>query len=125
MELDIVLSTILFIIILCTLFIYDSFKKKAKSVFEDRKFSTREVIFMVAIMAGVITIIALIPRVAIQILFLIVYSYMMGSFTYIVLKKWWLAIIPPVLFVLTYLFIQNMILLRIYFLTIKSRLALV
>jgi len=70
-------------------------------------------VLMVLAMGIMITVIAFAPSLAVQILFVVVYSYAMFSFTYVVLKRWYLAAFPPIVFALSYflyprLFVMNL-----------------
>jgi presenilin-like A22 family membrane protease len=58
-------------------------------------------------MGAMITIIAIIPQLAIMVLFLFVYALLIFLFSYILSPKWYLAPLPPVLFILFYFFYWN------------------
>jgi presenilin-like A22 family membrane protease len=58
-------------------------------------------------MGAMITIIALIPQLAIMVLFLFVYALLIFLFSYVLSPKWYLAPLPPVLFLLFYFFYWN------------------
>jgi len=59
---------------------------------------------MVISMGLMVTAIVFIPKQAVQIIFITAYSYMMFSFTYIALRKWYVAVLPPIVFILFYYF---------------------
>lgn len=118
MEVDLLLPLSVFAIITLSILFYERIQGKMKTLLEDRKFSLREVIFMVISMGVMVTVIALVPNYAVQILFIIVYSYTLLAFTYIVVGKWFLAFLPPIIFIstylLTYLFIKDFLVIIIF-----------
>ncbi len=114
MEFDIVLPLVLFVIVVISVASYRRFEKKAKNVLEDRKFGIREIIIMVISMGVLITVIAFSPEIAIQILFLAAYSYMLFSFVYIASNKWYLSVLPPAIFILAYFLYPSLLVLNIF-----------
>jgi len=89
-------------------------QKSILSLFEERKLGLKEVVLTVTWMGIAITMVVFIPREAIQILFLAAYSYMLFSFTYVALGKWYIAIFPPVLFLLSFFYCWNLIVFNIF-----------
>jgi hypothetical protein len=69
---------------------------------------------MVAAMGIMVTIIVFIPSQAIQVVFIVAYSYMLFTFTYFTLKKWYVAILPPAFFVISYLYFWDLILFDLF-----------
>ncbi|MCW4020429.1 MAG: hypothetical protein NWF14_04280 [Candidatus Bathyarchaeota archaeon] len=102
MEFDVLLPTVVFFIVVTSIFLYRKIQKPVTSLFEDRKFTARDAALIVASMSIMITATVFIPSQAIQITFIAAYSYMLFSFTYIAVNRWYLAIFPPVAFVLAY-----------------------
>ena len=100
MKFDVMLPIVMFLLASVSSFLYGLFKEKVKVLFEDRKFSTRDAVFLVLLMGILITVIAYFPGWTIQILFLGSYSFILFSFTYIALKKWYYAVFTPIIFVL-------------------------
>jgi presenilin-like A22 family membrane protease len=88
-------------------------KNKATTFFEERKFKIRDIIIMVLAMGIMVTLIAFIPGLAIKILFIIIYTYMIFSFTYIFTRKWYWALIPSLIFLVAYLLVPNLLTLNI------------
>ena len=85
-----------------------------KTILEDKKLSMREIVLMVFSMGVMVTTIALMPNYAIQILFIAAYSYMLLVFTYIILRRWFLAFLPPIIFVASYLLVKNIFVMNIF-----------
>lgn len=114
MKCDVLLPSVIFIIISITVFLYTKYERKAQSIFEGKKFSIRDAVLMVSIMGVIVTLIVFIPNLAIKIVFVVVYSYIISIFAYIVLKKWYLAILPCIIFILTLLFYPNLLILNLF-----------
>ncbi len=114
MEIDFLLPLSVFIIITLSILLYEKVQEKMKIILEDRKLGMREIILMVISMGVMITIVALMPNYAIQILFITVYSYVLLMFTYVALRRWLLAFLPPIIFVAVYLLIKNFFVMNIF-----------
>jgi len=111
---DILLPSVLFLIITGSILLQRRLEKMISSLFEERKLSTREIALTVVWMGCAVTAVVFIPSEAIQILFLAAYSYMLFFFTYIVLKRWYVAVFPPILFLLSYFFYWNLVVFNIF-----------
>jgi presenilin-like A22 family membrane protease len=114
MEFDVILSLILFFVSLGTLFLYDKSEVKVKSLFGENKFRTRDAVLIVLLMGIMVTVIAFTPQLAIMVLILFVYTLFLFLFTYVLSPKWYLAILPPTLFLLFYFFYWNIYLIDIF-----------
>lgn len=114
MNFDVLMPTVVFFIVAVTVFSYRRFEEKVKFLFEERKLNTRDILLMVILMGVMVTIIAFIPSLAIQILFIAAYSYAMFLFVYVILKKWYLAVALPVFFVSSYFFFPNLFFLDVF-----------
>jgi presenilin-like A22 family membrane protease len=107
MRLDIVLSLILLLVSLITLFLYDKYKVKIKSLFGENKFRTRDAVLIVLMMGIMVTIIAVIPQFALMVLILFTYALLLFIFSYVISPKWYLALLSPALFLALYFFYWN------------------
>ncbi|MBS7634429.1 hypothetical protein KEJ34_02885 [Candidatus Bathyarchaeota archaeon] len=114
MEIDFLLPLSIFTIAASSIFLYEKFEKKMRGIFEGKKLSMREVVIMVLSMGIMVTLVAFMPDYAIQILFIFAYAYMLLVFAYIILGKWFLAIFPPAIFVVTYLLVRNIYVVNIF-----------
>jgi hypothetical protein len=104
MPFDIVLPSVVSIVTIITIWLYPKVESKIKSLFEEeQEFRVRDAIFLVIAMGGMITAVVFIPQQAIQILFLAAYSFLLFLFTYIAVEKWYLSVLPPIVFVVLYL----------------------
>jgi hypothetical protein len=102
MTFDVLLSLVLFLTLLATLFLYFRSEKKIGSVFQDVKFRYYHGILLVIAMSSVVAVLVLIPSEAILILYLCVYFSGFFFFTYLFVPKWYLAPLTPILFIALY-----------------------
>ena len=102
MDFDLLLPTIIFFVVTISVFVYQEFEKKMSDLLGGKELTPRDAVLMVISMGAMITVIAFVPGQAIQIVFLAAYSLMMFSFAYVALKRWYLAILPPIVFLLLY-----------------------
>ena len=114
MYFDIALPSVLFLVITGSMFLQRRLAATVSSLLEERKLSPREVILTVAWMGVAVTAVVFIPGEAIQILFLAAYSYMLFSFAYIAIKRWLLAVFPPIIFLLSYFFCWNLFVFNLF-----------
>jgi len=105
MQFDLALPSAVFLIVTASVFLYRKVEKAFKPLFEDQKFTARDAVLMVASMGIMVSIIAFLPGQAVQIGFMGAYSYMLFVFTYMVLKKWYLAAVLPVVFLVSYVYL--------------------
>ena len=84
MRLDVLLSLILFLVSLITLFLYDKYEVKVKSLFGENKFRTRDAVLIVLMMGTMVTVIAFIPQLALMLLILFAYALLLFLFTYVI-----------------------------------------
>lgn len=103
MQFDITIPSALFLITIGAIFLHPKYEKRLKLLLEERKVKLRDTVILVAAMATMITLIVLIPPMAIIILFLWAYSIALFMFTYLLLQKWYVSIPLPIVFILFYL----------------------
>jgi hypothetical protein len=113
-EFDLVLPTAIFIVVAVAILLYQKLEKRIRLLLEERKLSTREAVLMVVAMSFMVTVIALMPSQAVKVLYISVYSVTMFSFTFVALKKWYIAIILPLLFVLSYFLYWTLLTLNLF-----------
>jgi hypothetical protein len=102
MHVDVMLPLVLFFITAVVVSFHGKYKRKLRSLFEEKKLKIRDVIFMVALMGTVITVLVFIPQYAIMVIFLCMYSLILYSATYLIVPKWYLAPLTPAIFGLLY-----------------------
>lgn len=103
MILDILLSSVLFLIAMAIIFLYGKFEKKVDSLFGGKEFRIGHAVLLVAAMGIMVTILVFVPERAIMVFFLFAYSTILFLFTYLLAPKWYLAVPIPVLFIALYL----------------------
>lgn len=109
MKIDISLPLSLFLIVALSLLLNEKIGRRVRGILGDKKLGGREIILMVISMGAMVSLIVLMPSYAIQILFIAAYSYMLLIFTYLLLKKLLLAIIPPAAFIIAYFTVYTLI----------------
>ena len=114
MQFDIVLPLTISIITIATVWLYEKFETRIKSLFEEKEFQIRDVVFLVIAMGVMVTVIVFVPQQAIKVLFLTAYSFVLFLFTYVGTEKLYLAVLPPIVFVALYLFFWDIVLLNIF-----------
>ncbi|MEM0057486.1 MAG: hypothetical protein QXG58_02080 [Candidatus Bathyarchaeia archaeon] len=83
MNFDVAMPLTLFTITVFAMYLNDKAEKKLKAVFEEREFKVRDAVLLVAAISVAVSIIALIPQMAIMTIFLFAYSLLLFIFTYI------------------------------------------
>ena len=111
---DVVLPSIISVVTIAIVWLYAKFETKIKSLFEEKEFRIRDAVFLVITMGVMVTIIVFVPQQAIQVLFLIAYSFILFLFTYTAIEKWYFAVLPPIFFLVLYLFFWNIVLLNVF-----------
>jgi len=115
MNIDIVLPITLLAFVLAIMSIYRKLEKKIKLLFEkETKLRRRDVVLLILLMGLMVTVMALVPDRVLQVFYVSAFSYLLCSFTYNILKKWYLAVFPPTIFVLSYLFFWNLITFNVF-----------
>jgi len=103
---DIVLPSVISIIAIAMVCLYARLETKISSVFDalgrEKKFRIRDSVLLVIAMGVMVTLIVFIPQQAIQVMFLISYSFVLFLFAYIAVEKWFFALLPPIVFVTLY-----------------------
>jgi len=114
MMFDVLLPSVLFLIMLATFFIYFRYEKKIGSVFKEVKLRYYHAILLVVATGIMISVFVFIPGEAIRILFLCVYFLGFFIFTYLVVPKWYLAVLTPVFFTALYFYYWNLFTLNLF-----------
>jgi presenilin-like A22 family membrane protease len=108
MHFDIGMPLTLFFVTLLSMFLNRKTEGKLKSSLEEREFAVKDVILLVAAMAGTVSVIVFVPQMAIMALFLFSYSTLLFSITYIFSnKRWYLAVLSPAIFILLFIFLRD------------------
>lgn len=117
MMFDISLPLALSLITVAVLFVHTKLGGRIKSLLGGKEFTTRDVILLVVMMGVMVTVLGWtvikIPEMAIVVFFLYAYSTVLFMFTYLIVPKWYLALLAPALFIALYFLLWNL-----YFLTL-------
>lgn len=114
MQFDIILPTVIFFITIAIIFFYGKYKRRIKSLLEERELKIRDVVLMVALMGVMVTGLVFVPQYAVLTIFLCMYSLILYSATYLIIPKWYLAVLTPAVFIQLYFFSWNTVLLDIF-----------
>ncbi len=107
---DIAMPLALFGVTVASVFLNGKVEGKLKSVLEDREFGVRETVLFVGVMAAVIGLIVFVREMSLALMVLFLFSYSMLLFTFGYLfsnNRWYVAIVPPLVFILLYIFLRD------------------
>ena len=105
---DIAMPLTLLLVTLVAMLLNRRTEAKLKTNLDERELATKDVIFLGAAMAIVISIIVFIPQMAIMALFLFSYSSLLFIISYVFSnQRWYVAIVPPATFLLLYTFLRD------------------
>jgi len=107
MPFDVLLPSVLFSLTAVAVYLYPKLETKIKSILEEKKFSIRDVVVLVVVMGIAVTVLVVVPRDAIGILFPIFYSMMLFLLMYIAIPKWYIGLLLPAAFLALYLVVWN------------------
>jgi hypothetical protein len=110
MYFDIFMPLTLFFVTLASLYLNSKTESKLKTTLEEKEFKTRDAVLLVVLMAVMVFVIAIFRDMTspLMILFMFSYSMLLFIFTYLFSnKRWFVAIIPPAVFVLLYWFLRG------------------
>jgi hypothetical protein len=119
---DVSLPLAVFLITAAVLFLHTKFGQKVKSLLGGKELTTRHTVLLVIMMGIMITVlgwtIIQIPDMAIMVLFLYAYSMTLFLFTYLVIPKWYLAVLTPAFFIALYVLFRGTYVWEAYLLNI-------
>jgi hypothetical protein len=108
MYFDIAMPLTVFTVTLVSMFLNEKVEAKLKTILEERKFTLRDTVMLVMAMGVMISLIVFVPQFAIIIVFLFSYSMLLFIFTYVFSNgRWYIAIMPPAIFILLYFFLHD------------------
>jgi hypothetical protein len=107
---DVTMPLALFGVTLVSLLLNGKTESKLKNVVEDREFQVKDAVLLVVLMAGMISLIFFLRETVapLTVLFLFSYSSLLFIFTYVISnKRWYIAILPPIAFLIPYVFLRD------------------
>ncbi len=114
MIVDVLLPSVLFLIGVTVLFLYSRLDKKVDQLLGGQELRLEHIILLVAAMGAMVTVLVYIPEQSILVLFSFAYVAILFLFTYLLVQKWYLAVVPPVLFILLFLYFWNIYLFNFF-----------
>ena len=115
---DISLPLALSLITVAVLFVHTKLGERIKSLLGGKELTTRDVILLVVMMGVMVTVLGWtvikIPEMAIVVFFLYAYSTVLFMFTYLIVPKWNVAVIGPLIFIILYLLFRETYVWNIY-----------
>jgi hypothetical protein len=108
MNFDIVMPLTLFLVTAVSLYLNPKTENKLKTSLEERKLGVWDAFLLVGLMVIMVAIMVYIPQLALIALFLFAYSTLLFTFSYLFSnKRWYVAILPPAMFVLLFAFLRD------------------
>ena len=104
---DVLLPSLLFLIGLIVVFLHSRLNKKVDHLLGGQRLQLKHIILLVAAMGAMVTVLVFIPEQSLLFLFSSAYVVILFLFTYLLVPKWYLAVVPPVLFILAFLYFWN------------------
>jgi len=114
MIVDVFLPSVLFLIGVIVIFLYSRLDKKVDQLFGGQELRLKHTILLVAAIGTMVTVILSIPEHALLGIFLFAYTTILFFFTFLFVPKWYLAVVPPVLFILSFLYFWNIFLFNFF-----------
>jgi hypothetical protein len=104
MIVDVLLPSVLFLVGLIVVFLHSRLNKKVDQLLGGQRLQLKHIILLVAAMGAMVTVLVFIPGQSLLFLFSFAYTVILFLFTYLIVPKWYLAVVPPVLFILAFLY---------------------
>jgi hypothetical protein len=114
MIVDVFLPLVLFLIGVVVVFLYSRLDKKVDRLLGGQELQLKHVILLVAAMGAMVTVLVFVPEQSMLVLFSFAYVVGLFLFTYLLVPKWYLAVVPPVLFILSFLYFWNIYLFNFF-----------
>lgn len=114
MIVDVSLAVSLFLISSVILLISPQYEIKIKAILGEKKLKIRDAVVLVALIGTLITVLAIIPQFAILVIFLMAYSIALFFFTYVLVPRWYLALLTSAIFIAFYFFYWNVQTLNVF-----------
>jgi hypothetical protein len=107
MIVDVLLPSALFLVGAIVVFLYSRIDKKVDSLLGGQELHLKHVIPLVLAIGVMVTVIMFIPEHALLGLFLFAYVTILFLFCFLLAPKWYLAVVPPILFLLSFFYFWN------------------
>jgi hypothetical protein len=110
MNVDIAMPLTLFAVTLTSLYLNDKTESKLKDTMQERQIGVWDAVLLVGFMSVMISLIVFVRQITLilMVLFLFAYSILLFTFGYLFSKnRWYVGILPPVVFILLYAFARD------------------
>ncbi|PVX25811.1 MAG: hypothetical protein CW716_07290 [Candidatus Bathyarchaeum sp.] len=107
MIVDVLLPSVLFLVGVIVVFLYSRIDKKVDNLVGGQELHLKHVIPLVLAIGVMVTVIVFIPEHALLGLFMFAYVAILFLFSFLLAPKWFLAVVPPVLFLLSFFYFWN------------------
>lgn len=108
MIVDIFLPSVIFLLGVVVVFLYLRLEEKVDSLLAGKELRLWHIGLLVAATGIMVTILVFIPEQTLLLFFIFSYVATLFLFTYLFVPKWYLAIAPPIIFVLLFLYYWNL-----------------
>jgi hypothetical protein len=124
MIVDVFLPSVLFLIGVIVVFLYSRLDKKVDSLFGGQELHLKHIVLLVVAIGTMVTVTLSIPQNALLGIFLFAYVSILFLFTFLFVPKWYLAVVPPLLFILSFFYFWNIYLFNFFAITFGIGIAL-
>ena len=107
MIVDVLLPATLFLVGLIVVFLYSRIEKKVAQLVVGQELHLKHVIPLVLVIGVMVTVLVFIPEHALLGLFMFAYISILFLFSFLLAPKWYLAVAPPFLFLLSFFYFWN------------------
>ena len=107
MAFDIIFPLVLFLFLTAVVSLSPRLSSRISGLFEEREFGVREVLIMAVVFATNIVILAVVPNVFFLAISLTAISILLYLTTFLLISRPYIALVPPVVFLLCYFFWWN------------------
>jgi hypothetical protein len=114
MIVDLLLPSVLFLIGMVVIFLYSRLEKKIESLLGEKEFRLWHIVMLVVATGIMVTVLVFIPEQSLLLLFTFAYAAILFLFMYLFVPKWYLAITPPVIFIIFFLYFWNIYLFNFF-----------
>jgi hypothetical protein len=114
MIVDVFLPSVLFLIGVVVVFLYSRLEEKVDSLFGEKEFQLWHIILLVAATGIMVTVLVFIPEQSLLLLFTFAYVAILFLFMYLFVPKWYVDVIPPIIFIILFLYFWNIYLFNFF-----------
>jgi presenilin-like A22 family membrane protease len=114
MIVDVFLPSVLFLVGVVVVFLYSRLDENVDSLLGEKEFRLWHIVLLVAATGIMVTILVFIPEQSLLLLFTFAYVATLFLFTYLFVPKWYVAVAPPIIFIILFLYFWNIYLFNFF-----------